>query len=93
MDSLHPSLIINVSKEGKIPVNIEKIFGEELQKFRKEKGLSQEQLGFESGYHRTYISQLERGIKSPSLKTIFRISKALQTQPSKLIHQIELNAQ
>ncbi len=70
-------------------MNIEKIFGEELQKIRKEKGLSQEQLGFESGYHRTYISQLERGIKSPSLKTIFRISKALAIQPSKLIQRIE----
>jgi len=72
-------------------VNIEKIFGEELQKIRKEKGLSQEQLGFESGYHRTYISQLERGVKSPSLKTIFRISKALTIQPSKLIQRIEIN--
>jgi transcriptional regulator with XRE-family HTH domain len=74
-------------------VNIEKIFGEELQKIRKEKGLSQEQLGFESGYHRTYISQLERGIKSPSLKTIFRISEALKIQPSKFIQRIETNAQ
>lgn len=70
-------------------MNIEKVFGEELQKIRKEKGLSQEQLGFESGYHRTYISQLERGVKSPSLKTIFRISKALTIQPSKLMQRIE----
>lgn len=74
-------------------MNIEKIFGEQLQKFRKETGLSQEKLGFESGYHRTYISQLERGEKSPSLKTVFRISEALKIQPSKLIHQVELNAQ
>jgi len=73
-------------------MNIEKIFGEELQKIRKEKGFSQEQLGFESGYHRTYISQLERGVKSPSLKTIFRISKALSVQPSKLIQRIESNS-
>lgn len=70
-------------------MNIEKIFGEELQKIRKDKGLSQEQLGFESGYHRTYISQLERGVKSPSLKTIFRISKALTVQPSKLMQRVE----
>ena len=74
-------------------MNVEKIFGEELQKIRKDKGLSQEQLGFESGYHRTYISQLERGVKSPSLKTIFRISKALSIPPSKLIQRIESNAQ
>lgn len=71
-------------------MNIERVFGEELQKIRKEKGLSQEQLGFESGYHRTYISQLERGIKSPSLKTIFRMAEALKIQPSKLIQRIEI---
>ena len=70
-------------------MNIEKIFGEELQKIRKEKGLSQEKLGFESGYHRTYISQLERGVKSPSLKTIFRISEALTIAPSTLMKRIE----
>ncbi len=73
-------------------MNIEQIFGEELQKIRKEKGLSQEQLGFESGYHRTYISQLERGVKCPSLKTIFRISEALAVRPSKLIQNIEKRA-
>jgi hypothetical protein len=39
-----------VSARKEIPVNIEKLFGEELQKIRKEKGLSQEQLGFESGH-------------------------------------------
>lgn len=74
-------------------MSIEKIFGTELQKVRKEKGLSQEQLGFESGYHRTYISQLERGVKSPSLKTIFRISEALKIKPSKLLQRIELITQ
>lgn len=52
-------------------MTLEQIFGEELRKLREEKGLSQEKLGFESGYHRTYISQLERGQKSPSLKTLF----------------------
>ena len=57
-------------------MNLEQIFGEELRKIREEKGLSQEQLGFESDYHRTYISQLERGEKNTSLKAVFRISQA-----------------
>lgn len=70
-------------------MSIEKIFGEELRIMRKERGLSQEDLGFESRFHRTYISQLERGVKSPSLKTIFRISAALKIQPSTLIQRIE----
>ena len=39
--------------------------GEILRQLRKKRGLSQEELALESGYHRTYISLLERGQKNP----------------------------
>lgn len=58
----------------------------ELRKARK---ISQEELGFESGYHRTYISQLERGRKSPSLKTIFQLAAALKVPPSEIVLCVE----
>ena len=74
-------------------MNLEQIFGEELRKIRKEKGLSQEQLGFESEYHRTYISQLERGQKSTSLKAVFRIAGALGVTASELIGRVEARSQ
>lgn len=70
-------------------MKLENAFGEVLRKLREEKGLSQEQLGFESGFHRTYISQLERGQKSPSLKTLFGIAGALEIKPSEIISQLE----
>jgi hypothetical protein len=35
--------------------------------------ISQETLAFESGYHPTYIGQLERGKKSPSLRAILSL--------------------
>ena len=69
--------------------SVEKTFGQVLQQLRKEKGLSQEELGFESGYHRTYISLLERGKKSPSLKTIFKLAKALDVEPSEILVQMQ----
>ena len=65
-------------------------FGSVLRQLRQKCGLSQEKLGFESGYHRTYISLLERGEKSPSLQTIFKLSKALNVDPSILIKNVEL---
>jgi len=66
-----------------------KAFGLVLRRIRQERGLSQESLGFESGYHRTYISLLERGQKSPSLQTIFKLSKALRIDPAELIKHVE----
>ncbi len=62
-----------------------KDFGRVLKKLRTEKGLSQEEFGFESNLHRTYISQLERGLKSPSLETLGQIAAALGIPASRLI--------
>jgi transcriptional regulator with XRE-family HTH domain len=70
-------------------LTIEEAFGLTLQDLRKTHKLSQEELGFESGYHRTYISQLERGRKSPSLKTIFQLAAALKTLPSEMVLCVE----
>ncbi len=68
---------------------LERLFGRILQELRRERGLSQEELGFESDYHRTYISQLERGQKNPSLKAIFRLAEALRVKPSEMIRRVE----
>ena len=46
----------------------ENAFGKVLREIRQKYPLSQEELGFESGYHRTYISLLERG-KNAHLST------------------------
>jgi transcriptional regulator with XRE-family HTH domain len=70
-------------------ISLEATFGRVLRVLRQQKGLSQEELGFESGYHRTYVSLLERGLKSPSLQTVFNISKALTIETSELIKKVE----
>jgi transcriptional regulator with XRE-family HTH domain len=72
------------------PLTPKQAFGRVLQQLRHEHGVSQEQLGFEAGFHRTYISMLERGQKSPSLGAIFQLSKTLQITPSDLIRQVEV---
>ena len=72
--------------------SLEKAFGSVLRRLRQGRGLSQEALGFESGYHRTYISLLERGRKSPSLQTLFNLSGALKIDPAELIRQVAVQA-
>jgi transcriptional regulator with XRE-family HTH domain len=67
----------------------EKAFGKVLREIRHERSLSQEELGFESGYHRTYISLLERGRKSPSLNTVFQLAAALGAPPSEILRRTE----
>jgi transcriptional regulator with XRE-family HTH domain len=64
-------------------------FGIVVANLRKSKGLSQEELAFELGLHRTYISQIERGIKSPSLRVIETISSFFEVQLSGLFKLVE----
>lgn len=67
----------------------EKAFGQVLREIRQDCKISQEKLGLDSGYHRTYISLLERGEKSPTLTTIYNLSKTLGIRPSLMIERIE----
>jgi transcriptional regulator with XRE-family HTH domain len=56
---------------------------------RKQALLSQEQLGFEAGLERNFISMLELGQRQPTLTTIEKISVALKMTASELIAQVE----
>ncbi len=67
----------------------EALFGREIARLRKRLGASQEELAFRAEVHRTYISQLERGLKSPTLSVIFRLSRALKASPSSLVAAVE----
>ncbi len=68
---------------------IDQNFATVLRRLRLEKGLSQEAFAFEVGIHRTYVSQLERGLKSPSLKTIQKITTVLDITLSELMALVE----
>jgi len=57
--------------------------------FRKNANFSQEKLAELANVHRTYISQIERGLKSPTLEVIFSICNALSIKPSDFIKGIE----
>lgn len=65
-------------------------FGKVLRQLRQDKGLSQEQLGFDADLRRTYVSILELGQQQPSLTTIIKLAKALNMSASQLIDLVEI---
>ncbi|HEY9651363.1 MAG TPA: helix-turn-helix transcriptional regulator [Coleofasciculaceae cyanobacterium] len=58
-------------------------------KYRTIAKISQEELADRAGIHRTYVSQIERGLKSPTLSVLFEISKSLGISASTLIAEVE----
>lgn len=75
--------------QGKDPVTPHAAFGRALRKLRQAAGLSQEQLGLESGVQRNFISLIETGQNQPTITTIFKLAGALGVKPSKLIASVE----
>jgi transcriptional regulator with XRE-family HTH domain len=67
----------------------EQRFGAAMRRLRKKTRKTQDDLAAESGYHRNYIGELERGLKSPSLRAIFAISKCLGVSPSAMVRRTE----
>ena len=59
---------------------------------REQLGISQEELAHRAGLHRTYISDIERGARNPSLKTLSRLADALELATSDLIKRGENKA-
>ena len=68
---------------------VRKKLGEVIRKYRKANNLSQEELADFSNLHRTYISEVERGLKTVSLYSLMRISKALKKPVSFLLREVE----
>lgn len=64
-------------------------FGVVLRRLRIAAGFTQENLGFEAGLRRTYISILELGNQQPTLTTILKLSDALGCSASEIVKQVE----
>ena len=64
--------------------NILKQFGDKVRAHRLRKKLSQEKLAEIANLHRTYIGQIEAGIRNVALKNIAKIAKALNVKTKDL---------
>jgi transcriptional regulator with XRE-family HTH domain len=64
-------------------------FGSRVRALREERGLSQEALAARGDFHWTYVSDVERGKRAPSLDVIGRIARALEVTPAELFAPLQ----
>ena len=68
-------------------MDIRRRVGLNIRQARLAKGWSQEELADRAALHRTYISQLERGVKNATLTVVEKVAVALETSPGRLIDE------
>jgi len=61
------------------------VLAENLIRFRRERGWSQEALAFEAGLHRTFVAHVERCARNISLDNLERLAAALEVAPFELL--------
>ena len=66
-----------------------KTLGLSIKRIREQKNLSQEKLAEAADIHTSYIGQIERGLRYPSLKVLFRIADALNIKISELFKDMD----
>ena len=64
-------------------------FGKVLRQQREACGISQEALALNAEVDRTFVSQMERGIRQPTLTTLYKLALALDMRPSTLVARME----
>jgi len=76
-------------KQERIELSLRSGLGDAIRQQRAALGISQDELAKRSGLHRTYISDLERGARNPSLGSIQKIAWALKVSVAKLFQEAE----
>jgi len=80
--------MLKLHKGGENMVKPE-IVGRVLAEYRERRGLTQDVLSGLAGLDRTHYSKLERGLRSPTLDTLFKIGQALDVPPHIILRSIE----
>lgn len=65
------------------------IIGNVLRELRENKNLTQEQLSGLAVLDRTHYSKLERGLRVPTIETLFKIAQALEMKPHEIVALVE----
>jgi transcriptional regulator with XRE-family HTH domain len=66
-------------------MDVVELLGLNVRHFRKLQGMTQEQLALEADMERSYVSDLERGQRNPSVRALGRLAEALKVKPHLLL--------
>jgi transcriptional regulator with XRE-family HTH domain len=69
--------------------DINKRFGRVIKEWRRRASISQEELAARAQLHRTYVSDVERGMRNPSLHSIAKLANALKVSLPMLFQTME----
>jgi len=70
-------------------MDVVQLLGVNVRHHRKLKGMSQERLALDAGMERSYVSDLERGMRNPSVRALGRLAEALGVEPKELLDRVE----
>lgn len=62
-------------------------FSLKMRRLRQSKGLSQKEFTHEAGLHRTYVSDLERGARNPTITVVDKLAEALEVKIGELLDE------
>jgi CheY-like chemotaxis protein len=85
----HSLSVVRGAKMSQImaTIDLKILLGTAIKTQRSSLGISQEELAYRAGLHRTYVSDLERGVRNPSMDSIEKLARALQLSVSTLFEQ------
>jgi transcriptional regulator with XRE-family HTH domain len=66
-------------------MDLREVFATNLRRLRHAKGLSQDDLAYEAGLSRSYLSLIEKGVFFASLKVLGKLATALEVEPADLL--------
>jgi transcriptional regulator with XRE-family HTH domain len=74
-------------------MDLPRILGRNVREQRKRLSKSQEELALDAGMKRSYLSDLERGTRNPTIKALARLAEALGVEPAELVRLRNSNEQ
>ena len=68
-------------------MDLVRLLGDNVRRLRTIRGLSQEELAFAADMKRSYLSDLERGTRNPSVRALARLAAPLAVEPAELLRK------